>query len=56
MQSIWNFKLSQENIFFLLGKFIKNDIIIHENHCEIEKYIKKIETTKKKIRKKKVKK
>ena len=56
MKSIRNFKLSQGNIFFLLEKFIKNDIIIHENHFEIEKFIKKVETSKNKIRKKKGKK
>ena len=50
MKSNRNFKLSQENIFFLLETFIKNDLIIHENHFEIEKYIKKVETTKNKIR------
>ncbi len=48
MKSIRNFKLSQENIFFSFEKWMKNDVIIHENHFEIEKYIKKVETTKKK--------
>ena len=49
-------KLSQENLFFVLEKYIKNDVIIHENPFEIENYKKKVETINYKIRKKKGKK
>ena len=49
-------KLSQENLFFVLEKYIKNDVIIHENPFELENYKKKVETINYKIRKKKGKK
>ena len=56
MKSVRHFKISHVNLYFCLEKFIKNDIIIHENNLKLENYIKKVETTKSRIKKKKVKK
>ena len=52
MKSVRHFKISHVNLYFCLEKFIKNDIIIHENNLKLENYIKKVETSKCKTKKK----